>query len=422
LDNSRESVNSLVSHLFRHEAGKLVAILTRIFGPGNIQLAEDIVQDTLIAAMDSWTGHDLPDNPAAWLMQVAKRKALNELRRTKVVYRHCEASGDENGDYVAWVEGIFLDKEIQDSQLRMIFTCCHPSLSMKSQTALTLKVLCGFSIKEVSQALLTSEDVIHKRLYRSKEKIRSQKIPFNIPSRDKLTGRIDAVCLTLYLLFNEGYNSSSSEKIIRKDLCAEALRLTILLNQYFSDRSETCALISLMCLHAARFEARLDRQGAIVIFEDQDRTLWNRELIAKGLHYLKKASASARLSEYHLEAGIAAEHCLAKSFEETDWQSIYSQYELLYRLKQNPIIKLNMAIICSQLESTLAAIQKLEKLILEKELDGYYLLHATLGIFYLKEKQYNRALRYLTRAKNMTNSSQETEFLNKRLSECRSRL
>jgi len=413
----QQSVDSIVEHLFRNEAGKLVAVLTRIFGPSNIDLAEDVVQETLLAALDNWAPGKIPDNPAAWLTQVAKRKSLNVVKQLKTVQSHRKDlyAADSNYDEAS---EIFLDSEIQDSQLRMIFTCCHPSLPMESQIALTLKILGGFSIKEIAQALMSNEETITKRLYRAKAKIRSDEIPFDIPSGNKLELRLKGVCLSLYLLFNEGYNSSHPQMFIRKDLCLEAIRLTFLLTQHFDGRAEFYALLALMCFHAARLDARLDREGAIVIFEDQDRSLWNHELISKGFNYLREASKGDRLSEYHLEAGIAAEHCMAKDFKETNWQSIYDQYELLYGLKKNPIIKLNMAIISSQLEGIPKAIHALEELISDKELETYYFLYATLGVFNLKIKDYEKAGGYLSHAKSLTSSEKEQQFLNKRILEC----
>lgn len=417
-DDRAESVDSLVDHLFRHQASKLVATLTRVFGPSNLALAEDMVQETLLAALNHWSQNEIPENPTAWLIKVAKRKALNELKHSHVVRSHKQEMATQPIDLIQWVDEIFIDREIVDSQLRMIFACCHPSLSTESQLVLTLKILCGFSVKEVALALLTSEDVIGKRFYRAKQRFRSHKIPFSIPKPDEIEDRLEGVCITLYLLFNEGYNSSNPETIIRKDLCAEALRLTMLLQEQFPERSELSALLSLMCLHAARFDARLDNQGCIVIFEDQDRNKWNQTLISKGLHYLKQASVGSRLSEYHLEAGIAAEHCLAKSFSETNWRSIYNQHQELYQIKKNPIVRLNMAIISHQLGDTPYALEELEKLVAEPELQRYYLLPATLGVFYLRERNYEKARANFERAKRMTSSHREIEFLSKKMSEC----
>ena len=416
--DENKHIGSIVDHLFRTEAAKLNSVLTRIFGPSNLNVAEDIVQETLIAAMDSWVTAGVPANPAAWITQVAKRNAINELKRDKTArsyhfsYLHHQTSADS-------IEHYFHEGEIQDSQLRMIFTCCHPLLSVESQICLNLKILCGFGYREIAHALMTNEETIQKRLYRAKEKIRSRAIPFDIPSGAELETRLKAVCLSLYLLFNEGYKSSNDESLIRKHLCLEAIRLTFLLTQQFKNRPELFALLSLMCFHAARFESRSDVDGAIVLLEDQDRSKWNQELISKGLNYLHEASSGSVLSEYHLEAGIAAEHCLARSFSETNWQSLYQQYKLLYALKKNPIVRLNMAIITAQTESIDAAIRQLEDLREVKELVSYYLLPATLGTFYLRINMPDRASKYLLEARSLARSIREKQFLDRKLKECR---
>ena len=263
-----------------------------------------------------------------------KGKLINKLKHQKIVQRHHGELGNGAETGIARIEEIFLEKEIRDSQLRMIFTCCHPALPTESQISLTLKTLCGFGVKEIARALLTNEATINKRLYRAKQKMKSHEITFEIPSGRALGERLTAVSLALYLLFNEGYNSSHPQIIIRRNLCAEAMRLLQLLIEFFPGNSNLYALLSLMCFHVARFEARIDKEGAIVIFEEQDRGLWDKKLIGCGVKYLHMASTGDLLTEYHLQAGIAAEHCLAKSFEETDWSSIYHQYELLYQIKK----------------------------------------------------------------------------------------
>jgi RNA polymerase sigma factor (sigma-70 family) len=409
------TTDPLVEHLFRTEAGKLVATLTRIFGTANIQLAEDVVQETLIAALSHWGVSGVPDNPAGWLMQVAKRKVLNELKRNKRIQR------DPHTDFVSAssyeIDELFADGEIRDSQLRMMFTCCHPSLNTESQISLTLKTLCGFGITEVARALLTNEVTINKRLYRAKKTIRESNLPFDIPAGNDLEKRLESVCLTLYLMYNEGYNSSGTESIIKKELCLEAMRLTQLLVDYFKESNKVSALLSLMCFHTARFNARIDDKGAIIIFEHQNRELWNKELIALGVIHLNNASRGEKLSAYHLEAGIAAEHCLAKSFEETDWKSIYNQYELLFKLKPNPLITLNLAIIKSKLDGERESLRMLEKLAKTPELSNYYLLWATQGVFSLKLKEYSKATEYFQKAIGLTNSKTEVDFLERKLRE-----
>jgi RNA polymerase sigma-70 factor (ECF subfamily) len=406
----------LVEHLFRTEYGKLVAILTGIFGTSHIQMAEDVVQETLISALEHWSSEGTPDNPTGWLVQVAKRKALNVLKREKMMQTHQSASIQEEK---AIPDTVFLADEITDSQLRMIFTCCHASLSVESQIALTLKTLCGFGVEEVARALLTSSSTINKRLFRAKTTIRDSNLPFDIPQGRELTARLDAVSITLYLFFNEGYNSTSSNALIRKELCLEAIRLTKLLVDHFSEHKKLSALLALMCLHTARFETRIDDRGTLILFEDQDRSLWNRALINIGMQYLQNASHAPSLSTYHIEARIAAEHCLAPSFESTDWQSIYNQYSLLKQVKPNPIIDLNLAIIQSEIEGLEASLVMLDKLDKSDRLDNYYLLPATQGIFQMKCNRYTIAIEYLEKALTFKPALPARQYIEAQIAICK---
>ncbi|SDS05614.1 sigma-70 family RNA polymerase sigma factor [Gramella sp. MAR_2010_147] len=411
----------IVAHLFRTEYGKLVAILTRIFGAAHIQLAEDIVQDTLISALDDWSKNGVPENPEGWLMLVAKRKVLNELKRNKMKREHHlqkmqnEYSPEEIGT-------IFFENEIQDSQLRMIFTCCHPDLNTESQISLILKTLCGFGVKEVANALLSNEPAINKRLYRAKNTIRESNLLFEIPEGKELESRLETVLLTLYLLFNEGYNSSVGDDIIKKDLCLEAVRLTKLLSTHFRENRRTSALLALMCFHIARFEARIDDHGGIVLFEDQNRDLWNMEMIEIGMAHLRSSLGDSSLSSYHIEACIAAEHCSANSFESTNWKSIQKLYRLLENFKPNAIIKLNLAIIESKFKGYKASLKMLKDLAEEKELKNYHLLPATQGIFHMKLGNYNEAIKFLEKAQKLNPSAAENSHINSKILECKNSL
>ncbi|MGI9552465.1 MAG: RNA polymerase sigma factor [Aurantibacter sp.] len=407
----------IVEHLFRTEYGKIVAILTRYFGASHIQLAEDIVQETLIAAMNDWGVKGIPSNPTGWLVQVAKRKALNEVKRNQMMQKH-HAAEFFSQESQAPMSDTFLKGEIEDSQLRMIFTCCHSSLDSKSQIALTLKTLCGFGAKEVARALLTTESTINKRLYRAKEKIRDSGIPFKIPQGKELNQKLDSVSLSLYLLFNEGYNSTDGNSIIQKELCLEAIRLTKLLVDHFEQNPKLSALLALMCFHTARFDARIDDHGAIILFEDQDRDCWNKDLIHIGMYHLKNAIQGNTLSTYHIEARIAAEHCLADSFEKTDWKLIHEQYVLLEKLKPSPIIHLNLAIIESKLQGVEASLSLLEDLAKSEELKGYHLLPATQGIFHMKLQRYDRAAEFLSKALNLKPSKRETALIKSKIATC----
>src|SRR6516164_4289361 len=312
----------LVDHLFRHEAGKMIAILIRLFGMKHIDLAEDVVQEAFLKAMQTWAYENIPKHPAGWLMQVAKNKAIDLIRRkqsaiqySKELSLHLDNQSDEN------LEDFFLENEIADSQLRMIFACCHPSLSPDDQLAFTLRTVSGFGAAEIARALITSESVIQKRLYRAKQFLRQKNIQLEIPAGNDLDSRLEIVHTVIYLIFNEGYNSIKTDELIRKDLCAEAMRLCKLLSEHPSgQKPSTFALLSLMCFHASRFDSRLDEENEIILLENQDRSKWDKQLISLGYHYLSLSSEGTDLSIYHIESAIAAEHCLSLSFRETNWR------------------------------------------------------------------------------------------------------
>jgi predicted RNA polymerase sigma factor len=414
---------SLIDHLFRQEAGRMVAILTRLFGIHNLELAEDTFQDTLQQALHDWSLNGIPDNPAGWLMLVAKRKAINLVKREKFI-RNFAADMDSllKSEWTAGytMDHIFLEDEIKDSQLRMIFTCCHPALPLEAQIALTLKTLCGFNIYEISATLLTSESNINKRLYRAKEKIRNEQVDFTVPSGLELVGRLDAVLLVIYLLFNEGYHAAGDNLAIRRDMCLEAMRLAMLLteNPLTSGYPQVYPLLALMCFHAARFDARIDNDEGLVILEEQDRNLWDKELITQGLQFLFQSAAGKTVTAYHLEAAIAAEHCLAPNFQETNWVKIHEYYTALERLKPSSVIKLNLAIIAGKKDGPRAAITALHLLENLKTLENYYPLYASLGEFYGQVGEKERAIGYFQQAKELTKSAATKEVMDRKIRAC----
>jgi len=418
-----EKVKELVDHLFRHEAGRMVAILTRIFGLHNFALAEDVLQDTLHQALKDWSLGGIPDNPPGWLMVVAKRKAINIIRREKFV-RSFAADMDTllKSEWTAsyTMDQVFLEDEIKDSQLRMIFTCCHPALPVEAQVALTLKTLCGFSVEEISSALLTTEANISKRLYRAKEKIRSEQVDFSVPFGSHLRQRLDAVLLVIYLLFNEGYSTTSDNPAIRKDLCLEALRLAMLLTEkpVTNNYPPVYALLALLCLHSARFDARIDSDNNLVILEDQDRRVWDKELIAQGIQFLGQSASGDKTTAYHLEAAIAAEHCLAPDLASTNWDRVYSYYAALEELKPSSVVKLNLAIVTGKKDGPQAAIALLHQLEGHKALENYYLLYASLGEFYQEAGDMAKACRYFHQAKDLARSPAVKQLLEKKIREC----
>jgi RNA polymerase sigma factor (sigma-70 family) len=408
-------VNKLVGHLFRQEAGKMAAVLTRMLGFENLDQAEDIVQDTLIKALSVWKIKGTPENPSAWLHTVAKRKAIDVLRQQKT-RQHIQAEIAEamRSEYlfVPAVNQMFMENEIEDSQLRMIFTCCHPSIPYESQIALTLKTLCGLSVTEIAKSFLTTEETITKRLYRAREKIRSENIPLEVPASAMLHSRMEAVLHTLYLLFNEGYNSSHPDMLIRRDLSEEAIRLCLLLTKNpLTNTAQPSALLALMCLQASRDDARLNSEGQIVLLKDQDRSLWNKELIDKGLSFLDIASDSEEISSYHIEAAISACHATAKTFHNTNWEEIYHLYEALYELKPAPIIEMNRAIALGYCKTPADGLRALSKI---KGLESNHLYYAVLGDFYNAAKDHENAIRAFDKALSLVSSKFERELLLKK--------
>jgi RNA polymerase sigma factor (sigma-70 family) len=403
----QKQVSQIVDHLFRHEAGKMIAVLTKFFGLQQVELAEDMVQETLLTAFETWELKGIPDNPQAWLYQVAKNKILTFLKREQNFQKniaHNLVYSIENETLIhTKLDEFFLENEIEDAQLRMMFACCHPLVSTDLQLILMLKTLCGLSIKEIAAALLSQEDTIAKRLFRAKEKIKQEGILLEVPVGNELVERLDAVLKAIYLLFNEAFKSTSTDTVIRQELSDEALRLGAILagrplpesigisslNSIFGNNlPKINALMALMCFHAARFDSRLDEAGNIILLENQDRTLWNSYLIKQAYSFFKASSEGSDISEYHIEAAIASYHTQAASFEKTNWQAIFYCYNLLYSLKPTPIIAFNRAIARGYFEGAKAGIEAL----LEVEgLDKNHFYHTALGDFYLKNNQKMKA-------------------------------
>lgn len=411
-----QNVDRLVGHLFRHESGKMVAVLTRILGLQNLELAQDLVQDTLLIAIHTWKIKGIPQNPSAWLYTVARRKALDAIRQKKI--HHAIEADLARAFQSEWtmapaVRHLFFDHEIEDSLLRMMFVCCHPSIPYESQLALILKTLCGLSVHEIAQGLLTNEDTVTKRLYRAKEKINAKKIDLEIPSAQTLLSRLETVLHTLYLLFTEGYSSSHPNQPIRHDLCAEAMRLCLLLTKNpLTDLPITRALMALMCFQASRADARQDKDGNIILLNLQDRALWNRALIDKGNAYLG-AAEDKTLSEYHLEAAIAACHARAPSFDATDWKTILHLYEVLSSIKPNPFVEMNKAIALGMAESPEKGLELLKEI---KGLEKNSIYHAAMGEFHQQMNNARAALSCYAKALGLTKSKSEIALLQEKIS------
>jgi RNA polymerase sigma-70 factor (ECF subfamily) len=413
-------VSQIVEHLFRHEGAKMVATLTGIFGVEHLNLAEDVVQEALARALQTWPFYGVPENPAAWIMRASRNLALDVVRRQKVfrdkeaeivrLIDRPEASPDET---------VILDREIADDRLRMIFVCCHPVVPAEAQIALALNTLCGFNVTEIARAFLTTDAAIAKRLTRAKQKIREAKVPFEIPVGEELSQRLHAVLTSLYLLFNEGYKASSGEKLVREEICQEAIRLMeLLVENPAGNRPETHALLALMIFNAARIPARVDDEGNLLRLQEQDRSKWNQSMIARGMFHFSQSAAGNALTDYHLQAGIAACHCTARDYESTDWPQILSLYDLLVGLDNSPVIALNRAIVVANIQGpqagldAIAAIEDLDKL------ESYYLLYAALGEFEERLNHREAAAGRFRKAMELAELKSEKAFLEKRVKRC----
>lgn len=414
---SAAEIPRITEHLFRHEAGKLVSALTGIFGTARLQLAEDVVQEAMVRALQTWPYHGIPDNPAAWLMQTARNRALDVIRREKFFH-------DKQPEIIASLENWSNestaarrhDDEIKDDRLRLIFACCHPLVPHDDQTALALKTLCGFSPGEISRAYLTTEAAIAKRLTRARQKIQDLGIPFEIPSGEELAPRLDGVLHVLYLLFNEGYKASSGDNLIREDLCAEAIRLASLLVSHPSaDQPRTHALLALMLLNAARLPGRVDSRGNILRLTEQDRSTWHRPMIAQGLKHLANSASGEELSEYHLQAIIAACHATAADDASTDWPGILARYDQWMEINNSPVIALNRAVAIAKVHGPAAAIEAVGSIENRKSLENYYLAHAVLGEFHARLGHFETAVLHLQKALDLTDLKSEQSFLLKQL-------
>jgi RNA polymerase sigma-70 factor (ECF subfamily) len=371
------SYPELLPQLFRTEYSRMTAVLCRHFGLHHIETAEDIVSETFLKATEVWQAEGLPDNPAAWLYTVAKNKTKDHLRRVALFDTKVKNAIPLQPLFTE-ADFDFSQQTIADSQLAMIFAVCNPANSAEAQICLALQILCGFSVEEMAEAFLTKRETIKKRLFRARANLRNDHFQIRVLEEAAISARLETVLRTLYLLFNEGYFSTSGNNIIRKDLCSEAIRLTLLLTENpLTNTPQTNALLALMCFQSSRLEARTDISGEPILFEQQDRSLWSRELIDKGNFYLVNACTGNEVSKYHLEAGIAYWHTTTAGKK---WEHILQLYNELILIEYSPMTALNRAFAYAQIYGYEQAIREVEKLALENI--GYY--HALLGHLYAK--------------------------------------
>jgi len=383
-----------IDHLFRRQYGKMVAILTRLYTFSDLEKVEDIVQDTFVKALANWRINGLPHNPEAWLMSVAKNRAIDFFRSNKS--SRTDAIEQYSGTSSIAIENLFLEKEISDAQLRMIFACCHPLLSESDQIAITLQIVSGFSVKEIAAALLKPSEQIKKRIQRAKAKLKSNKIKLSIPQGEDLIARRSSLLKVIYLLFNEGYLTSNSKELINKELCLEALRLgKLVCDHHITNHHNANALVGLMCFLSARFESRMNNNGQIVLLENQDRTLWDKGLIYMGNKYMYQSIETNQYSKYHYEAAIQSEYIKASSFQDTNWDQLLEWYRRLKEIDPSPMIDLNIAIVMMYKGELLQSKTALLELDLKLFGSRKYLLLTTLGKVHELLHEKNQAINYL---------------------------
>jgi RNA polymerase sigma-70 factor (ECF subfamily) len=411
----------LDEHLFRREAGRLVAALTRIFGIQNLALAEDVVQDAFCRALEVWKVRGVPDNPAAWLMSVAKHRAVDAVRREHTARRVAPELArvlESEWTLVPTIEEAFSGTAIRDEQLRMMFSCCDPRLPEDSQIALVLNILCGFGAGEIASAFLITQAAAEKRISRGKRVLAQSSRLFELTDAD-FTGRLSAVTRTLYLLFNEGYHGASPQGAVRVELCEEAIRLTHLLDEYHpAATSDTRALLALMYLQAARLRSRVDGQGGLTSLFEQDRAGWDRHLIARGIEYLNRSAAGTVISPYHLEAAIAAAHAVAPSIETTDWHQIVSLYDRLFALSPSPVVALNRSIAIGQRDGAARGLEALQGIESRGRLQRYPFYAAAMGEMQLRLGRVDAARRLFRQAAALGRNAAERRYLERRARDC----
>ena len=411
----------LGDHFFRREAGRMVAVLTRIFGVHNLALAEDVTQDALCRALEVWKLRGIPDNPSAWLLATAKNRALDALRRERTARTFAPELGrllESDWLLAPALEELFLDSAIRDGQLRVMFSCCHPRLPEEARVALVLNVSCGFATREIASAFLSSEAAIEKRITRAKKTLAESQRLFDLADAD-FAPRLQAVQRALYLLFNEGYHGACAVSAVRVELCEEALRLcAMLLDHPLTAVPASSALMALMCFHAARLPARVDAAGDLRPFAAQDRSLWDQRLVAEGQALLDRSATGDELSEYHVEAAIAAVHAEAPRFEDTRWPMIITLYDTLMQIRPSPVIALSRAIAIAEHAGPARGLEEIHAIADHDRLARFPFYYAALGELELRSGHGDVAREHFTAALGLARNPDERRFLEQRVKAC----
>ncbi|MBZ5704322.1 MAG: RNA polymerase sigma factor [Acidobacteriia bacterium] len=407
-----------LEQIYREESGRILATLIRLLG--SFDLAEEVMQEAFAVALEQWPKQGMPENPRAWLVSTARHKAVDWLRRRS----RFEAKREELQRLAAMEEQLAAEPEdtmLSDDRLRLIFTCCHPALVLEAQVALTLRTLGGLATEEIARAFLVPVPTVAQRLVRAKQKIRDAHIPYRVPPQEELAKRLGAVMLVVYLVFNEGYNASFGDVPVRRELCAEAIRLGRMVCELMPGETEARALLALMLLHDSRRDARMGGNGDIVLLEEQDRGRWHREQIREGLALVESALRDGHAGPYALQAAIAAVHAQAARPEDTDWRQIAFLYDTLLRVQPSPVVELNRAVAVAMAEGPGEGLLLLDTLEHKAELRGYYLLPAARGDLLRRLGQWREAAAAYERALALAGNEAERRFLSRRLAEAQAK-
>ena len=404
----------LLEHLFRHQAGRMTAHLTRLLGSARLDLAEELVQEAMLRALQSWPYQGVPENPQAWLFRTARNAALDVVRHESMAERKLASVKEPVNWDPGPLDDELLDNKLGDDELRMIFMCCHPEIPRDSSVALSLKTAGGFSVREIARAFLAEEATIAQRLVRAKRQIRERGLSFDLPRGAELKQRLTAVLEVLYFVFNEGYSAHEGEDLVRRDLCFEALRLARLIASASIAEPRVHALVAMMAFQSARLPARVDALGDLVLLEDQNRTLWDRDSIALGFHHFNLSMEGDEVSEYHVQAAIASIHVQ----ESPDWRAILSLYDQLWEMNGSPVVALNRAVAVAKVRGPAEALAAVEPLIANPALREYYLLLAVRGHLLLELERREEAAVCYRAALECRCSEPERRMLRRKLADC----